>query len=163
MSKKQIVDFKEVLRQGMIKNFELAGHLSPIMFFYKAGQPIISEIPNEYLATDAGKNALAQIIKKICQEPDTMMAGIIIEAYGVKINTDKDSEEAKAVLSGKKKVREMESRQDIIIMIASSPEGEEVKSYIVDPETKAVGEEFTGEGADEMSGTFSHFFNWNKN
>jgi len=163
MSKKQIDDFKEVLRQGMIKNFELAGYLTPIMFFYKAGQPIITEIPNEYLASDAGKHGLAEIIKKICQEPDTMMAGIIIEAYGAKIHTEKDSEEAKAVLSGEKKVRDIEGRQDIIIMIASSPEGEEVKSYIVDPENKAVGEEFTGKGADEMSGTFSHFFNWNKN
>ena len=161
MSKKDIDGFKEVLHQGMKMNFEMAGFLTPIMFFYKAGQPIITEIPNEYLASEAGKQGLAQIIRKLCSEPDTIMAGIIIEAYGAKIQ--KDGKDAEAVLSGEKKVRELEDKQDIIIMIVSTPEGEEAISYIVDPKAKTIGEEFTGAGLETMKGTFSNFFNWNKN
>ena len=134
-----------------------------IMFFYKNGQPIITEIPDTFLINSTGKVALANIITKICGEPDTLMAGIIIEAYGAKISIDEDSEEAKAVLSGEKKVHDIEGRQDIIVMISSTPEGEEIISYVVDPEAKAVGEEFTGEGADQLAGTFTHFFNWKKN
>jgi hypothetical protein len=163
MKKTNISEFKEILRQGMIKEFNMKGSLSPIMFFYKGGQPIITEIPNTFLINSTGKVALANIITKICGEPDTLMAGIIIEAYGAKISIEEDSEEAKAVLSGEKKVRDIEGRQDIIVMISSTPAGEEIISYIVDPEAKAVGEEFSGEGADQIAGTFTHFFNWNKN
>ena len=163
MSKKDIDIFKEVLHQGMKKNFTMAGYLSPIMFFYKDGKPIISEIPNEYLATQVGKQGLAQIIRKICSEPNVEMAGIIIEAYGAKLNKDDNSEEAKAVLSGEKRVSDLEDKEDIIIMIVSTPEGEEAISYIVDPDAKTVGEEFLGDGLEKMMGTFSNFFNWNKN
>lgn len=147
----------------MIKEFSMVGGLTPIMFFYKGGQPIISEIPDTFLINSTGKVALANIITKICGEPDTLMAGIIIEAYGAKISIEEDLEEAKEVLSGEKKVQDIESRQDIIVMISSTPEGEEIISYIVDPEAKAVGEEFSGAGADQIAGTFTHFFNWKKN
>ena len=164
MSKKTgISEFKEVLRQGMIKNFQMAGYLTPIMFFYKAGQPIITEIPDTFLVNSIGKVQLANIIKKICGEPDTLMAGMIIEAYGAKLDGENATEETEAVLSGEKRVKDIEGRQDIIIMISSTPEGEETISYVVDPETKTVGEEFAGAGADQVAGTFSHFFNWKRN
>ena len=163
MSKKtSISEFKEVLRQGMIKNFQMAGYLTPIMFFYKAGQPIITEIPDTFLVNSIGKVQLANIIKKICGEPDTLMAGMIIEAYGAKLDGENATEETEAVLSGEKRVKDIEGRQDIIIMISSTPEGEETISYVVDPETKTVGEEFAGAGADQVAGTCSHFFNWKR-
>lgn len=155
--------FKEILREGMIKNFETSGDLTPIMFFYKGGQPVITEIPNAFLMTPGGKVALANIIKKVCTEPDTMMAGIIIEAYGAKLSVEEDSDLTDAVINGEKRVSELNEKQDIIVMISSTPEGEEMISYIVDPETKTVGEEFSGIGAAQIAGTFSHFFSWNKN
>lgn len=161
MSKKTIEEFKEVLHQGMKKNFELAGYLTPIMFFLKGDEPTLSEIPNEYIASPAGKLALGEIIRRVCQEPDVEMAGLIIEAYGAKL--DKNEEDAEAVLSGKKKISDLDDKEDIIIMIISTPEGDEAISYIVDPATKTVGEEFMGEGLDSMKGTFSNFFNWEDN
>ena len=130
------------------------------MFFLKDDQPIISEIPNEYLASPAGKLGLAEIIRNVCREPDVKMAGIIIEAYGAKL--DKYEANAEAILSGEKQVRDLENKHDIIIMIVSTPEGEEAISYIVNPEAKTIGEEFTGEGLETMKGTFSNFFNWGK-
>lgn len=163
MKKTSIKEFKEVLRKGMIDAFSTDGRLTPIMFFYKGGQPIITEIPNTFLANSQGKIALANIMKKLCAESDTVMAGLIIEAYGAKLDGENITEETKAVLNGEKRVKDIEGRQDIIIMISSTPEGEEMISYVVDPDTKTVGEEFSGEGADQVSGTFSHFFNWNKN
>ena len=103
MKKTSIPEFKEILRQGMMKEFNLNGSLTPIMFFYKGGQPIITEIPNNFLINSTGKVALGNIIRKICQEADTTMAGIIMEAYGAKISVEEDSEEAKAILSEQKK------------------------------------------------------------
>lgn len=163
MSKEAINDFKEVLEKGMVENFKLMGFLTPIMFFYKDGQPIISEIPEEYLASPEAKNKLAQIIRKITRDPNTHVAGIIIEAYGTKIDKENEPDKAKSVLSGEVRISELDEKQDIIVMIFSTPEGEEMISYFVDPETKTVGESFTEGAAEQLAGVFSHFFDWNKN
>ena len=65
-------------------------------------------------------------------------------------------------MEGKKKVSELDNKQDIIIMIFTTPESEEMISYIVDPNTKTIMEKFFGKNAEKMAGTFSSFFDWKK-
>lgn len=124
---------------------------------------MISTIPTELLNTSEGKIILADTIKTTCLNPQTKFAGIIMEAYGAKIDKEKDQEKAKSIIEGEVRVSELEEKQDIIIMICSTPQGEETISYVVDPKAKTVGESFSSEGADAIAGTFSHFFNWSKN
>ena len=57
---------------------------------------------------------------------------------------------------------ELDNRQDIIMMIFSTQEGEEFISYVVNPETKTIESEFSKEAATQLGGTFSNFFSWNK-
>lgn len=161
MKNQKLNQFKEILRQGMIKNFEENGNLAPVMFFFKNNQPAISLIPPEFLSSYEGKQMLAVLLKKICQEPDVIAAGIIMEAYGAKMH--KDDELSKLVTSGAMRVSELKDKQDIIVMIFSTPEGDECIVYEVDPATKTVGKKYTDSESFEYGGTFSHFFGWNKN
>jgi hypothetical protein len=161
MESKGLNDFKETLRQGMIQNFENCGYLTPILFFYIEGRPLISVIPPEVLSTREGKTELATIIRNFCQKNPVLAAGIIIEADAAKIYPD-DKEGIKA-LNSEIKVRDLEQKVDIIVMIFSTPEGDEMISYEVDYNTKKVGEPF-GEGkAERLGGIFANFFTWNKN
>ena len=164
MKNETISKFKNVLHKGMIENFKTDGSLTPIMFFMKDDQPIITQIPNEYLINAESKNKLGEIVRKLTQEPDTKVAGIIIEAYGAKIDNKKDPKTAKSLINGDVRVSELDERQDIIVMIFSTPYNEEMISYVVDPKTKTVGESFNDNNdADAFMGTFSHFFNWTNN
>lgn len=161
MKNEKLQKFKEIMRQGMIMNFEENGNLAPVMFFYKADEPAISLIPPEFLSTSEGKQMLSSLLKSICREPDVIAAGIIIEAYGAKMH--QDSELAKLVESGAMKISELKEKQDIIVMIFSTPEGEECIAYEVEPKTKTVGRMFTDSEATNYGGTFSNFFGWNRN
>jgi len=162
MKNTKLNDFKEILRQGMIENFERDGYLAPVFFFYEIGQPVISQIPNELLNNARGKQILAGIIKTICLKPTVLAAGIIIEANAAKLD-DKDSELTKMVLNGDIRVSELKQSQDIIVMLFSTPSKEEVFAYAVDCKTKTVGEEFGDGELDGIGGTFSKFFDWKKN
>lgn len=161
MSNTKLQDFKESLRQGMIENFERDGCLLPIMFFLKDGMPVIGEIPFELLETPERKDILAGTIRKICQQPNVLAAGLIIEASGVKM--DDDSEMANLVKNGSVRISELKESQDIIVMVFSTPEGEELIAYCVDIKNKTVGEMFSGEETKGMGGIFSNFFSWTKN
>lgn len=163
MKQTNIEKFKKILHEGMIKNFKEGGFLTPIMFLYKGGQSIISEIPAHFLDSQEGKHELARVMQGICKQSDVLVAGIIIEAYGTKIDKNVDSEIAKSLYDGDTKVSDLEDKEDIILMIFSTPVGEEMISYIVDPETKTIGESFDEGAAEQLAGTFSHFFNWNSN
>ena len=158
--KTKLDEFKEVLHQGMVRNFKNDGYLTPVVFFFINEQPMISQIPHELLNTPDGKIILANSIRLKCTDPNTKAAGMIIEAYGAKI--DNNSQEPTDILEGKKRVSELDNKQDIIIMIFSTPDGEEMISYIVNPNTKTIMEKFIGENADEIAGTFSSFFDWKK-
>lgn len=153
--------FKEVLHQGMINNFKNDGYLTPIIFFLKDGRPIITEIPDDYLNSDYGKELLGYLIKKICQQPNVLAAGLIIEAYGAKLD-DKDENKNK-ILSGEIKVSELEDKQNIIFMLFSTPQSEEIIAYTVNNENKTIGNRFADGEANGFSGTFSNFFKWNQN
>lgn len=157
MKNKSVNDFKEVLRQGMIANFEKCGYLTPVFFFYMDNHPIISMIPPELLGSRNGKELLAGMIRNICSEKPVLAAGIIIEANAAKM--DKDNELTKLVENGDVRVSELKEKQDIILMLFSTPEKEEIISYVVDCKNKTVGEPFAnGFDATGMQGTFSNFF-----
>jgi hypothetical protein len=161
MIKNKINDFKEVLKEGMIRNFKKDGCLTPVFFFLKDNIPIISQIPQYLLSSQEGKCALGNIIKRLCQEPNVFAAGIIMEAWGAKL--EKDDERSKSLMNGDIRVRDLDNKRDIIMMIFSTPEGEEAISYVVDCKNKTIGEPFTGEEMDKMAGNFANFFNWTKN
>jgi hypothetical protein len=161
MKSEKLNDFKEVLRNGMIANFEKDGYVAPIVFFFKDDRPIMSVVPPEYISTPEGKAMLAQMIKSFCAQPNVLAAGLIIEANGARM--DADSEMTKLVLNGSVKISELKDKIDIIVMIFSTPESEELIAYEVDCENFKVGEKFSDEAAKAMGSTFSNFFNWSKN
>lgn len=156
-----LTEFKEVLRQGMITNFERDGYLTPILFFFKNGAPVIGMIPPELLANSMGKEVLASMIKENCQEPNVLAAGIIMEAYGAKI--DENNPDRDKIASGEIRVSELNDKKDIIVMIFSTPESEELIVYEVDCENKLMCDRFGDEDMKQFDGLFSNFFYWNKN
>jgi len=160
--KKIVEDFKEVLHEGMKENFEKDGSLTPILFFIKDNQPAISQIPNEFLSSLEGKQQLANVIKRICTLPNVSCGGMIIEAYGSKIDKDLNPETTEAIMTGKKRISELDEKDDIIMMIFSTPEKDEMISYVVDCQNNTVGEPYI-DGVKGIGGTFSNFFNWSKN
>lgn len=163
MKSTKLNDFKEVLRSGMIENFEKHGYLTPLVFFYKDDQPLMSVIPPEYLQSQEGKEILGDMIKSFCAQPNVFAAGIIIEANAAKL--DSECEKCKRILKGEIKVSELNDKLDIILMIFSTPEGEEMIVYEVDCENHKVGAKFGEEDNNikSIGGRFSKFFNWNLN
>jgi hypothetical protein len=103
---------------------------------------------------------LGDIIKKICKEPNVIVCGIIIEAYAKSIN--KTDEMSKLLLNGSVKVSELKEKEDIILMIFSTPVKEETIAYYVDCNNKTIGKPVAPE-CGSFSGIFSNFFEWNKN
>ena len=157
-----IEDFKEVLNKGMISNFEKDGHLVPIFFYIKGNQPFLTNIPNEFLSTPEGKHQLSNIIKNICVEPDVIAAGMVIEGYGAKM--EKDNPLRELVIDKTIKVSELSDNVYIIMLIFSTPEGDEMISYVVDVENKIVGDKWTGDSEpNSIGGIFSGFFKWGMN
>ena len=159
MANKKIDEFKEVMKNGMIMNFQASGFLTPVMFFLRGNEAVVSEIPSKYFKDYEGKTKLADIIKKICKQPDVIAGGIIIEAYGKAVN--QNDEMSKLLLNGDIRVSELKEKQDIILMVFSTPEKEEAIAYYVDCKNKTVGKKLPSDGS--YGGTFSNFFDWNKN
>jgi hypothetical protein len=155
--------FKEVMRVGMIANFENDGSLDPIIFFLKAGKPVIIRIPDFMFSSQKAKAMISNAIRLLTHQPDVTVAGIITEAWGVKLNSDNENELVESLKRGEKQVRDLEEKQDIIIMVFSTPEKEELIGYKVDCENKKVCEEFTESEANSCGGLFSNFFSWNRN
>jgi hypothetical protein len=161
MKSKELNEFKEVLKEGMIANFKKDGFLTPILFFYMENKPMIIPVPSELFSCSESKQILARIIQNFCQENPVLAAGIIIEANGVKM--DGDSEMSKLVMNGDIKVSELKEKQDIIFMLFSTPENDDLISYVVDCKNKTIGEPFSVNEITNACGVFSGFFSWNKN
>jgi len=153
--------FKDTLHKGMINNFEKDGYLVPVLFFIKDDQPVLVKIENEMLSTPEGKHDLSNMIRTICVTPNVRAAGIIIEAYGAKM--DKDDGLSNFVVDGTIKVSELSNKEDIIILIFSTPEGDDMISYAVDVKNKKVGKRFSEGDANSTGGIFSNFFKWRQN
>lgn len=150
---------KKVMYDGMIENFEKDGFLQPILFFIKDGIPLIIPIPPDIIGTSEGKTRMIGMIKSMCTMPMVSGAGLIIEAYARKFNND--DELGKLVMNGDVKVKDLKDKEDIILMIFSTPEKETMTAHYVDCDNKVVGEKM--ESFDQLGGLFSGFFNWNKN
>ena len=161
MESKDLKEFKEHLTKSMILNFEHDGYLAPMVFFFIEGQPVIAPIPFPFLSNHEGKEILAGMIRSFCQSNPVLAAGIIMEAYGARL--DADTELSKLILNGDVRVSELSEKQDIIVMLFSTPVGEELITFCVNPETKTVGEEFSGGGMSMLQGVLSNFFTWNRN
>ena len=150
---------KEVMYKGMVENFEKDGFLQPILFFVKDKTPVIVPIPPDILGTPDGKVRLVAMIKNVCTLPMVSAVGIVMEAYAKKFNND--DELGKLVMNGDIKIKDLKDKEDIIVMIFSTPKEEIIIGHFVDCENKTVGEKM--KESDNISGMFSGFFNWNKN
>lgn len=135
MKNQKLNDFKEILKQIMIENFQRDGHLTPLLFLYKNDEPVIHQIPEELLSSKSKKELLANMIRTLCQEPTVLAAGIMIEA---------------------------KKKQDIILMVFSTPEGEEIFTYPINRENRIIGEPLDAETKKNDS-IFFGFFSGNKN
>lgn len=155
----KIKDFKEMVHKGMIECFERDGYLEPILFVLLNENTLVISIPNDFLSSQQGKQILASKIKEFCLLPDVLAIAMVIEAYGLKM--DNDDELTKEVIDGKKRVSETDGKQDIIMMIVSTPEKDETKIYGVNLTEKKIINDF-GE-PDNFKGIFSGFFNWKRN
>jgi hypothetical protein len=159
MANKKIEDFKEVMKNGMLNNFQSSGFLVPVMFFMGGNEAVVSEIPKELLKDYEGKALLADMIKKICRQPDVIAGGIIIEAYAKSVS--QNDEISKLLLNGDIRISELKEKDEIILMVFSTPEKEEAIAYYVDCLNKTIGKELPK--CNSAGGTFSGFFDWNRN
>jgi hypothetical protein len=159
----KIEQFKEHMHQSMLMNFKKNGFLVPVIFFLFCGRSIIEKIPQNLLSSPEGKDHLANAIKHMCEDPRVTAAGIIIEANAAKIKAD--NELINSIFNGDVKVSELKEKKDIIIMVFSTFEGEEMISYVVDSSNKIIVEPFNDNDDNKGSygGRFSNFFSWNKN
>lgn len=161
--KKNIETLKAVMIKGMIDNFTNDGCLTPVLFWVENNQPAITQIPNKYLSNIEGKTILGEIIRKKCGDENVTAAGIIFEAYGVKMYPDKDAETVKKIMNGDLKVSDMNEKEDIIVLVFSTPDSHEIISYNVDCENNKVLDKYVGDNKNDMAGIFNSFFNWGKN
>lgn len=159
MANKKIEEFKKIMKEGMIKNFKASGFLTPVMFFMRSNEAVVSAIPKQFLNDYEGKESLADLIRSVCKQPDVIAGGIIIEAYAKAVN--KNDEMSKLLLNGSMRVSELKEKDDIIMMVFSTPEKEETIAFYVDCKNKTIGEQFPSDGS--IAGTFSNFFKLNKN
>jgi hypothetical protein len=156
-----IQDFKNVLHQGMIHNFKNNGFLAPVLFFMdNHKQPHFELIPPQFLSTPEGKEQLGITIKKICTSLNIICAGMIIEAHAKKLDKNKDKELGDKLQRGDIRVSELQEKEEVIIMIFSTPNSEESIGYYVDPKTKTIKEKMESDG--KTGGLFSRFFDWRK-
>lgn len=161
--KTNIVEFRDSMERAMMKNFEDDGYLTPIVFFYTLDNPIIGAIPPEMLSTTEGKVDLSNYIKEMCLKPNVFAGGLIIEANGVRIDAEKTPEIAERLLNGDLSVGDLEDKEDFAIIIFSTPEKEEVHSFVVDCKNKKVLEKLDDSDAERIGGTFTNFFQWTQN
>lgn len=157
----KINNLKESLKNVMIQNFERDGYLTPILFFYKDGGLVISMIPNEYLSIPDGKSKLSELIKETCALPNVFAAGIICGATGGKVRVEENQNIDDLVKSGLN-INQCEEKFDMIMMIFSTPEKEDIYSYRVNVDEKTVFET-EDKSFESMGGMFSNLFQWTKN
>jgi hypothetical protein len=161
MINNDILLFKQALIESMIHNFENDGCITPVLFFYMKDNPIIMQISEESLSTKEGKEKIVNSIKYFCSENPVLATGIIIEADCAKILAN--SETTELINNGNIKVSELKEKQDIIMLIFSTPEKEEVIAYYVNYGDKKVLDSLSLNNNLSTSGMFSKLFDWNLN
>ena len=159
-------DFKSVMHDGMLENFRKSGFLQPLAYFlYKNGDTTFPHglrlvpLTGDFMGDFEYKKEIAEKIRKICESPFVIAAGIITEAYAAKISIA--DENSTKLLNGEIRVRELNQKEDIIIMVFNTRICEEIIAYVVDVKNKTIGEKYPE--TSYYSGVFSGFFGWNKN
>ena len=152
---------KEAMKNGMIQNFLNDGSLTPMLFYFKNDKLALQQISSESLSNPENKFKLSEEIKEICSQPNVLAAGIIVEANGTKINVA-DTEKIKSIMNGTIKISELNEREDLIIMIFSTYETEDMIVYSVDVENKLILEQL-GDDEPPCAGMFTNLFQWTKN
>lgn len=147
------------MHNSMLVNYKRDGHLAPVFITFTTEKILITPIPRDLLKPE-NKQALAAGIKNTCKNPLILASVVIMEAYGAQV--EPDSEVIEQIKRGEIDMSDIENKQDIIIMLFSSPEEEEFIAYYVDDATKTVGDKFCEDGSN-FEGLFSHLFAWNKN
>lgn len=151
--------FKETMHNSMLVNYKRDGHLAPVFIIFTTEKILITPIPRDLLKPE-NKQTLAAGIKNTCKNPLILASVVIMEAYGAQV--EPDSEVIEQIKRGEIDMSDIEDKQDIIIMLFSSPEEEEFIAYYVDDTTKTIGKKFCEDGSN-FEGLFSHLFAWNKN
>lgn len=152
----QVQELKEVLKKGMIQNFKQDGFLTPMFFIYKDGKAMFGEITDGLIDNPEGRNYFASYLKSLCRESNVLAAGIITEARTASFPVN--SEMTLLIESRNVNVSELKETQDIIMMLFSTTDTEEIFSYEVDCSNKTIGEKIQSEGMESFSGLFSGLF-----
>ena len=156
---------KEGLYQKMIENFENDGELTPFAYFVVNDEDktkLIFLMIEDGLSTPENKELLGLKIKEMCRNPLVIAAGMVIEAYTISAKMDDPADMALMDLIGDKivNIRDLPERKDAILMIFATPVSQESIMHIVDVENKKIKEKIDGS---DIGGTFSNFFEFNKN
>ena len=168
--KDYILLLKDSIHHGMLENFKRDGYLTPIAFFlhktpidgspFEMGEPLPVIIPiGKYIGDLDWKQSLSYAMHKMCENPLIIAAGLVMEGSGAKFHVD--DELGKLVQSGAVKISELKEKQDIIMMMFSTPIEEELFIYNVDVKNKTIGERFPE--SHNFNGLMANLFGWNKN
>lgn len=152
-------EFKNMIYSGMTAAFERDGFVQPLAFFLINGQPVIVEIPMDFMANYESKAIMVAGLKRICGMPGVTAGAFVTEAYAAKF--EENDQRKDLVMNGAMRVSECDNKQDIIMMVFSTPVGEEMISHFVNPENKTVGEKM--DDVEKFEGLFSGFFKWAQN
>ncbi|MFA5207553.1 MAG: hypothetical protein WC428_02735 [Candidatus Paceibacterota bacterium] len=151
--------FKKMSHDSMLLNYKKDGYLAPVFITFSNEKILITPIPRDQLKPE-NKQMLAATIKNTCKNPLILASVIIIEAYGAQI--DPKNKVINQIMNGEINMSDIENKNDIIVMIFSSPEEDDLIAYYVDDKTKTIGKRFCEE-VKNFDGMFSHLFGWNKN
>ena len=139
-SNELIYRLKECMVEGMISNFKTDGELVPVLFFLEENQPSITQIPDEYVTTAAGMATLIDLINKMCKKPSISAVGFLYMASMVRIQKGSLSE--LLIRTGKLRVTDLNTKQDVIILHFATPTHQEDFIFPVDTKNKTVGERY---------------------
>lgn len=161
---------KESMHQGMLMKFKKDGYIDPIAFFLQKPPiennvsentppiPVIIPIA-EYLRDPEWKLSLAYAMHKMCEDPLVIAAGLVAKASFARFRNN--DELGKLVESGAVKISELKNKDDIIMMVFSTPVKEEIIIYSVDVKNKTIGERYPE--TSHFRGMLINLFGWNKN
>lgn len=147
----------------MKANFEKDGFLDPVMFAVTLEAFHFAAIPPELLQNQQSKSLLKKILESKTKEPGVIAVGVILEAWGCMLEKEKDSGLLKLIQNETLNVRDLKYRENIILMIFSTPEKDELCAFCVDAENKKVLGSYIPDGEMMNGGLFSNFFAYTRN
>lgn len=151
-----IEEFKQALISGMIANYKNDKALAPIVFFADEDKMSVSMIPPDLMSSPEGQNAITETLKRICENPDIVFAGVLFEAVAYSY-TDPDDPVAKLIKERVLAVAQMPDKMDIIVLIYATPLEEGMITHLVDPAEGEVLKRINGQHIN-VNKSFTGFF-----